>query len=225
MKTDEPNLHSPAAEPEGAQQPTPEAESQSFAETALKLGGKSEEEARRARGDRQGRRPGRGAVRPQYQTSTAPRIGAVWDGQVPVELFVSERARHSAGRGESDGRFAGRRAAARRESASILDEHRKVSARDVLDELAAAGYWGLLVDQEYGGSGAPFARFRPLPDPDGHDRSHRRRPGFGARLHRRGRSGADVRQRRAKATLPAAAGQRRTPVGVCADRTRAPAAI
>ena len=32
----------------------------------------------------------------------------------------------------------------------------------MLDELGDAGYWGLLVDREYGGSGAPFAAFAPF---------------------------------------------------------------
>ena len=32
----------------------------------------------------------------------------------------------------------------------------------MLDELGAAGYWGLLVDQQYGGCGAPFAAFAPF---------------------------------------------------------------
>ena len=32
----------------------------------------------------------------------------------------------------------------------------------MLAELGEAGYWGLLVDQEYGGSGAPFASFAPF---------------------------------------------------------------
>src|SRR5438552_3183855 len=29
-------------------------------------------------------------------------------------------------------------------------------------ETADAGYWGLLIDPKYGGSGAPFARFAPF---------------------------------------------------------------
>ena len=32
----------------------------------------------------------------------------------------------------------------------------------VLGELGTAGYWGLLVDPEYGGQGAPFAAFSPF---------------------------------------------------------------
>ena len=59
--------------------------------------------------------------------------------------------------------------------------------------MGQAGYWGLLVGKEYGGSGAPFSSFAPfltrmaLGRPDGC------RAGFGSWLYRRGRSGAHVR--------------------------------
>src|SRR5882724_8555962 len=64
----------------------------SFAETALKLGGKSEDEARRTgaidKADDQ--------VEPlfalQYQTINSPIHRAVWDRRVPVELFASRPA-------------------------------------------------------------------------------------------------------------------------------------
>ena len=39
-----------------------------------------------------------------------------------------------------------------------MDDNKKVP-QNVLDELGEAGYWGLLVDKQYGGSGAPFASF------------------------------------------------------------------
>ena len=45
-----------------------------------------------------------------------------------------------------------------REAGTILDEKGKTSPT-VLRELGDAGYWGLLIDPRYGGSGAPFARF------------------------------------------------------------------
>ena len=32
----------------------------------------------------------------------------------------------------------------------------------VLDELGEVGYWGLLVDKKYGGSGSPFVSFAPF---------------------------------------------------------------
>ena len=39
-----------------------------------------------------------------------------------------------------------------------MDANRKVP-QSVLDELGEAGYWGLLVDKQHGGSGAPFVSF------------------------------------------------------------------
>ena len=41
---------------------------------------------------------------------------------------------------------------------TLLDANRKISEQ-VLRELADAGYWGLLVSPEHGGTGAPFASF------------------------------------------------------------------
>ncbi|HLW68649.1 MAG TPA: acyl-CoA dehydrogenase family protein [Gemmataceae bacterium] len=44
---------------------------------------------------------------------------------------------------------------------TLLDENNKVS-NAALEDLAAAGYWGLLIAPEFGGTGAPFARFAPF---------------------------------------------------------------
>ncbi|MEM8865998.1 MAG: acyl-CoA dehydrogenase family protein, partial [Planctomycetota bacterium] len=38
------------------------------------------------------------------------------------------------------------------------DNHEKIR-EEVLQDLAAVGYWGLLVDREYGGTGVPFSSF------------------------------------------------------------------
>ncbi|MEE3219780.1 MAG: acyl-CoA dehydrogenase family protein, partial [Planctomycetota bacterium] len=48
-----------------------------------------------------------------------------------------------------------------RRAQTILDENNKISDT-VLGDLADAGYWGLLVDRQYGGSGAPFSAFAPF---------------------------------------------------------------
>src|SRR5947209_16798290 len=44
---------------------------------------------------------------------------------------------------------------------TLQDEHRKIR-NEVLQELAQAGYWGLLVSKEYGGSETPFSQFAPF---------------------------------------------------------------
>ena len=45
-----------------------------------------------------------------------------------------------------------------RRAGTLLDVAGKIDGA-VMQELAAAGYWGLLVDREYGGSGTPFQSF------------------------------------------------------------------
>src|SRR2546422_10088045 len=66
--------------------PTQEQETQSFAETAMRMGGKSEEEARRMgavdKADEQVDRLFR------FQTANSPIHKAIWDGKVPLELFA-----------------------------------------------------------------------------------------------------------------------------------------
>src|SRR4029077_3940272 len=47
------------------------------------------------------------------------------------------------------------------EAGTLRDARSKVS-NETLQELAGAGYWGLLISPEFGGSGAPFARFAPF---------------------------------------------------------------
>ena len=64
----------------------------SFAETALKLGGKSEEEARRTGAIDKADEQVEELFAPQYQTVNSPVHRAVWDHGVPVELFRCEAA-------------------------------------------------------------------------------------------------------------------------------------
>src|SRR5947207_16013559 len=66
---------------------TPEKETQSFAETAMRMGGKSEEEARRMgavdKADEQVDRLFR------FQTANSPIHKAIWEGKVPLDLFTA----------------------------------------------------------------------------------------------------------------------------------------
>ena len=165
MSTEEPQVtksHAGAAEPGAAHadgRPA-DGETQSFAETALKLGGKSEEEARRTGAIDKADDQVEALFAPQYQTTASQAHRAIWEGQVPVELFSSfePAAPPHVAKVMDDSLAVVRR---HREAGTILDEHRKVS-QQVLEELAGAGYWGLLVDREYGGSGAPFSAFGPF---------------------------------------------------------------
>jgi alkylation response protein AidB-like acyl-CoA dehydrogenase len=135
-------------------------EKKSFAETALTLGGKSADEAKRTGAIDKADDQVEALFAPQYQTNASPAHRAVWDDQIPVELFASKRPTtppHVAKVMEDSLAVARRH----READTILDKHHKVS-NQVLGELADAGYWGLLVDREYGGSGAPFGCFAPF---------------------------------------------------------------
>jgi alkylation response protein AidB-like acyl-CoA dehydrogenase len=48
-----------------------------------------------------------------------------------------------------------------RDAGTLHNTDGKIS-NTVMDELGKAGYWGLLVDREFGGSGAPFSSFAPF---------------------------------------------------------------
>ena len=129
----------------------------SFAETAMKLSGKSEEEARTI-----------GAVdladdqveelfAKKYQTTGSPAHVAVWGDALPISEFVgvepsTDPAIEKVMNDSYDCIFK------RKHDGTLYDENNKLSD-DTLNELARAGYWGLLVDKKYGGQGASFVAF------------------------------------------------------------------
>ncbi|MEX0713291.1 MAG: acyl-CoA dehydrogenase family protein, partial [Pirellulales bacterium] len=160
MKTSQPQLDPSNRARPHEHPPAADGERQSFAETALKLGGKSEEEARRTGAIDRADDQVEALFAPQYQTTASPAHRAVWEGRVPVDLFgfPPPPMPEHAGRVMEASLAVVRR---HRESGTVLDKHGKIS-QQVLDELAAAGYWGLLVDREYSGSAAPFGVFAPF---------------------------------------------------------------
>ena len=132
----------------------------SFAETALKLGGKSDDEARRTGAIDKADDQVEALFAPQYQTINSPAHRAVWDRGVPVELFQSKPSTP----GEDVQRVMD-------ESVEVVRRHRRAGslhnregkiAEEVLADLAGVGFWGLLVDREYGGYATPFADFAPF---------------------------------------------------------------
>ncbi|MEX0677136.1 MAG: acyl-CoA dehydrogenase family protein [Pirellulales bacterium] len=129
----------------------------SFAETALKLGGKSEDEARRMGAVDKADDQVEQMFAKRYQTINSPVHRAVWDRELPVELFESKQAPTppDVQRVMNDSIELMRKHV---RGGTNHDENSKVPQR-VLDELAEVGYWGLLVSKEYGGSGSPFAPF------------------------------------------------------------------
>jgi alkylation response protein AidB-like acyl-CoA dehydrogenase len=129
----------------------------SFAETALKLGGKSDDEARRMGAVDKADDQVEELFAKRFQTVNSPVHRAVWDRELPVELFQSKQVTPppEVQRVMDDSLAVMKKHVA---AGTNLDANRKVP-QNVLDELGEAGYWGLLVDKQYGGSGAPFAAF------------------------------------------------------------------
>lgn len=133
---------------------------ESFAETALKLGGKSEDEARRTGAIDSADDNVEQLFKAQYQTVNSPAHRAVWDRGLPVELFQStpSEARAEVRKVMDDSVDVVTR---HRDAGTLLDENKKIP-NTVLEDLGGVGYWGLLVDQNYGGSGAAFRNFAPF---------------------------------------------------------------
>ncbi len=130
---------------------------QSFAETALRMGGKSEDEARRLGAVDKADEQVETLFAPQYQTASSPIHKAVWEGKGPLGLFAPPPLPASA---PCDAAMEKSLAVIRRRRAegTLLNEDHKISGATI-QELAGAGYWGMLIDPKFGGQGAPFARF------------------------------------------------------------------
>jgi alkylation response protein AidB-like acyl-CoA dehydrogenase len=132
----------------------------SFAETALTLGGKSADEARRTGAIDTADDQVEALFAPQYQTVNSPAHRAVWDRGVPVDLFLSTPPKTPP---EVEKVMDDSVAVVKRHAAAktLLNEEGKIAA-PVFAELGGAGYWGLLVGKEYGGAGSPFSSFAPF---------------------------------------------------------------
>ncbi len=137
-----------------------EPETQTFIEAALKLGGKSEEEARTTgtvdRADDQVD----ALFAARYQTANSPAHRIVWDREAPLDLFLPQPPA-TAPASEKVMQRSLDAVRTNREQGTLYGPDAKVSEA-VLKDLSAAGYWGLLIDPKYGGAGAsfaPFARF------------------------------------------------------------------
>ncbi|QEG41919.1 acyl-CoA dehydrogenase family protein [Roseimaritima ulvae] len=142
----------------------PDTNSTSFAETALRLGGASDDESRRTGALDTADDQVEMLFAPQYQTANSPIHRAVWDRRVPTELFA---AHPMTGRqampddvAETIARCVGV-VRGHKQAGTLLNEHNKI-ADQVLHDLAAVGYWGLLVDRQYGGRGFDFKHFAQL---------------------------------------------------------------
>ncbi len=132
----------------------------SFAEAALRLGGKSADEASRTGKLDMADDQVEEMFAIKYQTAASPLHRAVWDRRIAVELFGFE----SAVMGDSINTSMNRAVALigrRKRDGRLLDDQGKIS-QAALDDLATTGYWGLLIPSEYGGLGSSFLDFTRL---------------------------------------------------------------
>ena len=131
----------------------------SFAAEALQLGGKSAEEVNRMGAVDAADERVDALFGARYQTSHSPVHRAVWDTDDVVREFDSN---HFPAEDSPVAREVMRRslevALRHREAGTLLDDQVKISKK-VFSDLADVGYWGLLIDSEYGGTGASFSQF------------------------------------------------------------------
>jgi alkylation response protein AidB-like acyl-CoA dehydrogenase len=129
----------------------------SFAETAMRLGGKTEEEARRTGAVDTADDQVESLFAPQYKTVNSPVHRAVWENRVPLDLFTPPKF-------EADDL----NLPALRDSLEVLRRHKKAGtmfdsnekiSETVIQDLGKAGYWGLLISKKYGGQGLTIRQF------------------------------------------------------------------
>ena len=130
-------------------------EETSFAETALKLGGKSDDEARRTGAIDKADDQVEDLFAPQYQTVNSPAHRAVWERRVPAGEFLSHPPKPSAEMQRV--MEASLDVVRRHKRAGTLHNEEGRLREEVLAELGDAGYWGMLVDRDHGGAGAKFS--------------------------------------------------------------------
>jgi alkylation response protein AidB-like acyl-CoA dehydrogenase len=130
---------------------------QSFAEAALRLSDKTEEEARRTgdldRADEQVE----ALFNPEARTEHSPIHRAVWDGACPLEDFAPPPLPASSPWDRV--LEACLEVVRRRRAAGTLHDERGKVHPGLLAELGPAGYWGLLIDPAHGGQGVPFRHY------------------------------------------------------------------
>lgn len=138
--------------------PNSESQSQaSFAETAMTLAGKSEEEAKRTGAVDRADDQVEALFAEQYKTSNSPVHRAVWEAKIPLELFAPPKMAETALNLPS-----------MQKSLDVLKKHKKAGtmmdekgkiSKQVFSDLAGAGYWGMLIEDKYGGQGASVRQF------------------------------------------------------------------
>ena len=143
---------------EGTQSPArPPEEEESFVESALKLGGKSDEEARKTGAIDRADQQVEGLFAPKYQTAGSPVHRAIWESELPLDGFMSKEPVVSPECQEMMDQCL-KILGDHRRNKTDYDENGKIS-RTCIGDLARVGYFGALVPKEYGGAGMSMVIF------------------------------------------------------------------
>jgi alkylation response protein AidB-like acyl-CoA dehydrogenase len=129
----------------------------SFAETAMTLAGKSVEEASRTGAVDRADDQVESLFAAQYKTTNSPVHKAVWDAKVPLELFATPSA--SAESLTIPAMVKSLEVMKKHKKAGTMKDERGKITDEVLADLAKVGYWGMLIEKEYGGQGATVRQF------------------------------------------------------------------
>lgn len=138
--------------------------SSTFAGEALKLSGKSADEVERMGAIDAADDHVEALFAERYQTANSPIHKAVWNGTVPIELFdlsesnVSAQWHRTIGKTKRVMEDSLALVRSHKLQGTFLDQHGKITD-EVMTQLGDVGYWGLLIDNKYGGSGASFVQF------------------------------------------------------------------
>lgn len=129
----------------------------SFAETALRLGGKSADEAKRTGVIDTADDQVEEMFAAKYQTAASPIHSAIWKRRVLGEQFSFPSAAMSDTINQSMNRAVGL-INKRKRDGRLLDRHQKIT-EETLEALGNTGYWGLLIPKQYGGLESSFVDF------------------------------------------------------------------
>jgi len=131
-----------------------------FAEAALRLGGKGAEEVRRTGAVDAADDQVESLFAQRYQTTGSPIHRAIWEREISPEQWTAPPPALSPQvQGIMEASLEVVRQ--RRDAGTLFDADRKIS-EETLHDLADSGYWGLLIDRSFGGAGATFSQFAPF---------------------------------------------------------------
>jgi hypothetical protein len=136
-----------------------------FVETALKLGGASEEEATKTGALDRADEQVEDLFAPKYQTSGSPAHRAVWDKEFPIELF-SGSTRPASAAADEVMRKSIELVRRRQKDGTLMNEQKKIT-QETIDELGKVGYWWAVGRAEIRRVGDALRCIRPVPGEDG----------------------------------------------------------